>query len=39
MCWTKVMSRNVAGLHGLIAIVIWYNAFILIYFGVCEPVE
>ena len=24
------MSRNVAGLHGLIALVIWYNVFILI---------
>ena len=28
------MSRNVAGLRGLIALVIWYNVFILIYFGV-----
>ena len=30
------MSRNVAGLRGLIAIVIWYNVFILLYFGVCD---
>ena len=30
MCWTKIMSRNVAGLRGLIALVIWYNVFILV---------
>ena len=33
------VTYNVAGLHGLIALVMWYNVFILIYCGVCTPVE